>query len=167
MISEAHQPYSEEVLEEIRRFFQKALAADDNEYSQAVCQTSIAYIDGYLAFNAGKWVEETFDPKLLGWFIPDGIWSTENEHSAVGHARRPTSDVCVGPNLIPPGPLEIEFSVEIPPSAIHSYNLGLFIPFGDQTGIEKKTFHQFFICLRDNEAGIEIGGKPADKVPSH
>jgi len=158
-LQEAPKPYSDQVLEKARSLFQKALAADDNERSKAYCRARLADMDGRLAFSAGKWFEKKFDPTLLCWQMTSGTWSQENENSAVGRPRGTSGRVHVRPFLVPLFPLEIEFDVEALKPPAFPLTLGLFILESGQTGVGEKTYHQFFVRTRDNQAGIEIAGQ--------
>ncbi|MDD4789246.1 MAG: hypothetical protein PHO07_18920 [Pirellulales bacterium] len=145
-------------------WFDKALAADDNERSRAYCRARVAEMEGRRAFGAGRWFEKKFDPTLLSWLMPDGSWSRESENSVVGHSGRSAGRVHVRPCFVPLPPLEIEFDIEASDGAAFPLTLGLFIPAGNRARGEKQTYHQFFVRTRDNLAGIEIAGN-SETVP--
>ena len=96
---------------------------------------------------------------MLGWRKNGGIWSVENELSAVGHPLHGTYRALVGPGINRQFPLEIEFDVEMQNLPDYPLILGLFIPEADQPGNPQTTYQQFFIRTVDNQAGIKIGEK--------
>jgi len=157
-LNEAPKPFTNQTLETARSLLEKALAADDNKRSMAYCRARLMEMDGRLAFGAGEWFEKKFDPHLLCWLLTKGTWSQESENSAIGHARRASGPVRVRPFFVPLFPLEIEFDVEVIQPPPFSLTVGLFIPDGNRMGISEETSHQFFIRMRDNQAGIEISG---------
>jgi hypothetical protein len=163
-LKESPKPCSDQALQRIRGFYQKALAADDNERSKTYCRCRLTELEGRLAYSAGKWFEKKFDPKLLCWAMASGTWSAENENSAVGRAHHGTARVQVRPVFSPVFPLEIEFDVEVLAPPRYPLTLGLFLPEAGQTGPGDHPYHQFFIRTIDNQAGIDICGQ-AKTVP--
>ncbi len=164
LLDDAPKPLADKALEEAISLNEKALAADENEYSKDFYRSRIEELKNCLVFNSGEWFEKGFNPKFLLWFMKDGIWSAENEHSAVGHAKQPSSCISIKPVYIPQFPLEIEFEVEVTVTRKYPIILGLFIPEKRLTDEYRTIFSQFYIRSIDNQAGIEIGEK-AKTVP--
>jgi hypothetical protein len=159
MLIAAPKPIPDQVLQEAKDLYQKALTADGNERSKAFCRCWINEVEGRLAFGAGKWYEKKFDPKLLAWAVPGTTWSMENESTVIGHPRWANARVFIRTSCVPVLPLEVEFDVETPNPPPYPTDLGLFIPEAGKAYPAQKTFHRFFVRTRDNLAGIEIGGK--------
>ena len=78
-LAEAPRPFTDQSLKAVSKLYQKALAADDDERTQAFCRCWINELDGRMAFGAGKWFEKKFDKGLLCWTMVNGAWSMENE----------------------------------------------------------------------------------------
>jgi hypothetical protein len=159
MIRTSQGPLSNQVLEDVKRLFQKARDADDNEQSKTICQSWADKADDGLTFNAGNCEEKKFDPMMFAWSIKDGFWSRESERSAIGHPLNKTSPVLICPGIARQFPLEIEFDVEVINIPRYPLILGLFIPEADQQDYQQKTYQQYFIRTSDNQAGINIVGK--------
>ncbi|MEN6406812.1 MAG: hypothetical protein ABFC77_10100 [Thermoguttaceae bacterium] len=156
----APSPISQAALEQAKGLYQKALKADDNERSRAFAQSWLDEVEGYRAFNVGKWYEKKFSPNCLTWAISGTTWTTESPRVAVGHVRRTTGRVFVSPSFTPPFPLEVEFDVEMPVLQRFPVNLGLFL--SDQQAPECDAdwrFQRFFVCPQRKQAGMQIGSK--------
>ena len=164
ILEEAPRPCPDHVLVTVKDLFQEALDDDGNQRSRAYCQARVADMEGRLAYSAGKWFEKKFDRPLVCWLMPEGVWAQENENSAVGHPRGESGRVLVRPYFVPLLPLEIEFDVGADAPITSAMTLGLFIPESGQTGVGKKEYHQFFVRLGDNQAGMVIAGQ-SESVP--
>jgi hypothetical protein len=120
-------PYPDEILKKAKLLFVQAYAADDHPQSRAYCTVWIRELEGLLAFDAGDWCPLRFDPTFARWSIIGGVWTYENENTAVVRQASEYLMPLIRPRVSLPWPLEVEFEVQT-----HERNLdvcfGLVVP---------------------------------------
>lgn len=115
-------PYPNNVLEKAKQLFEEAYAADDHPQSRAYCTVWIRELEGLLAFNAGDWCPLRFDPGFTRWLIIGGVWTYEDENTAVVRANPSYPRTVIRPRASFPWPLEVEFDIQT-----HEHNHGVFL----------------------------------------